>query len=54
MAVCGNLLTLKNEKKAFALFKEAWQDTFRTFDWGKALPVPEVAIPQINQLLALV
>lgn len=35
----------------------SWLDyanAFRTYDWRKALPDPEVAIKQINQLLALV
>jgi len=32
----------------------AWQDSFRTYDWTKALPVPELVINQINQLLSVV
>jgi hypothetical protein len=31
-----------------------WADAFKTFDWEKALPVPDVAVKQIEQLLALV
>lgn len=29
----------------------AWKDSFRTFEWEKAIPCPEVAIPQIKHLL---
>ena len=32
----------------------AWQDSFRTYDWGKALPVPALVLSQVRQLLALV
>jgi len=32
----------------------AWAESFRTYDWMKALPVPELAISQIRQLLSLV
>jgi len=32
----------------------AWRDSFRTYEWEKALPVPEVIIAQVRQLLALV
>ena len=32
----------------------AWQDAFRTYDWAKAIPVPELAIKHVNELLALV
>jgi hypothetical protein len=32
----------------------AWRDSFRTFDWVKALPVPELVIRNVRQLLALV
>jgi site-specific DNA recombinase len=31
----------------------AWADAFQTFDWEKAIPVPELAVKQIGQLLAL-
>ncbi len=31
----------------------AWRDSFRTFDWSKALPVPELILSQVRQLLAL-
>lgn len=31
----------------------AWQAEFRTFDWAKAVPDPEVAVRQIGGLLAL-
>jgi len=32
----------------------AWQDSFRTFDWSEALPVPELILSQIRQLLAII
>lgn len=32
----------------------AWTDAFKTFDWETAIPVPDLAIREINQLLALV
>jgi hypothetical protein len=32
----------------------AWADAFQTFDWQKALPVPDLVVKQIGQLLALV
>ena len=32
----------------------AWRNSFRTFEWSKALPAPEVVISQVKQLLALV
>ena len=32
----------------------AWQDAFRTFDWAKAFPVPNLALKEIRQLLAIV
>jgi hypothetical protein len=31
-----------------------WRDAFRTFEWGKAFPCPEIALLQMNELLALV
>jgi len=31
-----------------------WLDDFRTFDWEKAFPAPELAIRETNQLLALI
>ena len=31
----------------------AWQDSFRTFEWEKAVPVPEMTIKQIGELLQL-
>jgi hypothetical protein len=31
----------------------AWRDSFRTFDWSKALPVPELVLSQVKQLLVL-
>jgi hypothetical protein len=34
--------------------KREWLDDFRTFEWEKAFPTPEVTIKEINQLLALV
>jgi len=35
-------------------YKLAWRDSFRTYDWTQALLVPELAVIQIRQLLALV
>lgn len=32
----------------------AWRDAFRTYDWPKALPCPELVIRQVKELLALV
>jgi len=32
----------------------AWADAFETYDWEKAMPVPDLAVKQIRQLLALV
>jgi len=32
----------------------AWRDSFRTYEWEKACPAPEVIITQVRQLLALV
>jgi len=32
----------------------AWRDSFRTFEWEKACPAPEMIINQVSQLLALV
>lgn len=32
----------------------AWWHSFRTFDWAKALPVPEVTIKHVNYLCSLV
>jgi len=32
----------------------AWRDSFQTFSWEQIIPVPELAIKQINPLLALV
>lgn len=32
----------------------AWQAEFRTYDWAKAFPDPDVAVRQIRELLALV
>jgi hypothetical protein len=32
----------------------AWADAFKTYDWEKALPVPDLTTKQIEQLLALV
>jgi len=31
-----------------------WRDSFRTFDWEKAFPNPEVSIARIKQLFAFV
>jgi hypothetical protein len=31
----------------------AWTDAFKTFDWEIAMPVPELAMKQIGQLLLL-
>jgi len=31
----------------------AWQSSFRTFEWYKAFPDPDVAMKQIDQLLIL-
>jgi len=44
-------LILNNEQHPIWL---AWQYSFRTFDWSKALPVPELALGQIRQLLAII
>jgi hypothetical protein len=33
---------------------EQWISAFMAFDWEKALPVPELAVREINGLLALV
>ena len=30
-----------------------WADAFRTLDWAKAFPVPDLALKEIKQLLAL-
>jgi len=32
----------------------AWRDSFRTYEWEKACPVPELIVSQVKQLLALV
>jgi len=32
----------------------AWRDSFRTYEWEKACPVPDLIISQVKQLLALV
>jgi len=32
----------------------AWRDAFRTYDWKKAIPSPEMVIRHVRQLLALV
>jgi len=34
-------------------YQLAWRDSFGTFDWMKALPVPELVLNQVKQLLAL-
>jgi len=49
----------KNERELRALYSQsptllAWRDSFRTYEWEKACPAPEVIITQIRQLLALV
>ena len=47
----------KGKTPAFADVNPIWLallNDFRTFDWRKALPDPEVAIKQMNQSLALV
>jgi len=31
----------------------AWRDSFQIFDWTKALPVPELAMEEVRQLLSL-
>jgi len=31
----------------------AWADAFQTFDWEKAIPVPDVAVKEVGRLLAL-
>lgn len=31
----------------------AWQDSFRTFEWERAIPSPEGALAQIGELLSL-
>ena len=41
----------KNRKLEIQL---AWRDSFRTFNWIKALPVPELVLSQVRQLLALI
>lgn len=33
---------------------QAWQDSFRTFDWKAAFPTPELSIRYIQELCALV
>jgi hypothetical protein len=38
----------------FYFSQYTWADAFQTFDWEKALPVPDLAVKQIEQLLALV
>ena len=32
----------------------AWLDKFRTFNWQKALPVPDLALFEINKLCSLI
>ncbi len=47
----------KGEKDAFASFRSTvcgWLDSFRTYDWVKAIPCPEESIAQIRQLLSIV
>lgn len=31
-----------------------WLDDFRTYEWEKAFPVPDLAVQEIKQLLALI
>lgn len=31
----------------------AYQSSFRTFEWAKAFPVPDLALKQINDLLSI-
>ena len=46
---------LKNtrEKRMSFSWLSLW-NAFRTFDWKAAFPVPDLAIKQINSLLALI
>ena len=47
----------KGKKGAFASFRSVvcgWRDSFRTYDWVKAIPCPEESIAQIRQLLSIV
>jgi len=32
----------------------AWLDSFRTFEWGEVLPVLDLALSQVRQLLAII
>ncbi|OGZ29592.1 MAG: hypothetical protein A2562_03095 [Candidatus Nealsonbacteria bacterium RIFOXYD1_FULL_39_11] len=31
----------------------AWKDSFRTYDWFKAIPVPELAMREVKELMLL-
>ena len=47
----------KGQKSPFSTscpIQSAWLDSFRTYEWSKAVPYPEVALKEIRQLLALV
>ncbi|MFC1612332.1 hypothetical protein ACFL29_00585 [Patescibacteria group bacterium] len=48
------LFYIKKPELLLGLSELAWRDGFRTFDWKKAFPMPEVALEQINSLLSLV
>jgi hypothetical protein len=46
---------IQDNKPTASVFSQyTWADAFKTFDWEKALPVPDLAMKQIGQLLALV
>ncbi|HBK34982.1 TPA: hypothetical protein DDZ01_03230 [Candidatus Uhrbacteria bacterium] len=40
--------------KLAKIFWLAWRDSFRTFDWRAAFPVPELVVPQVRHLLSQV
>jgi len=44
---------IKKPERKLGLSELAWRDGFRTFDWKKAFPVPEIALEEISGLLAL-
>ncbi|MFA7654344.1 MAG: hypothetical protein WCX97_04935 [Candidatus Magasanikbacteria bacterium] len=50
----ASLDSLLAETGSFSTTGLAWQDAFRTYDWKRAFPVPDMAIRQMKELLELV
>lgn len=51
-----NIGSTKGKEVAFAASNPswlAWQDSFRTFEWEKAMPDPGIVLSQTRELLAL-